>query len=56
VEGVRNTYSIGYLVHLVPLPHRLKGSFLPRLRRSKAGQVKLTVPLGNLSLLGRRGA
>jgi SAM-dependent methyltransferase len=56
VDAVRNTYSIGYLVHLAPLPHRLKGSFLPRLRRSKVGQIRLTVPLGNLCLLGRRDA
>jgi SAM-dependent methyltransferase len=56
VGPVQNTYSIGYLVHLAPLPHRLKAAFLPRLKRSKVGQTTLTVPLGNLCLLGRRGA
>jgi SAM-dependent methyltransferase len=56
VGPVQNTYSIGYLVHLTPLPHRLKAAFLPRLKRSKVGQTTLTVPLGNLCLLGRRGA
>jgi SAM-dependent methyltransferase len=56
VKPVRNTYSIGYLVHLAPVPHELKASFLPRLKRSKIGQIMLTLPLGNLCLLGRRSA
>ncbi len=56
VKPIRNTYSIGYLVHLAPLPHRLKASLLPRLKRSKIGQTTLTLPLGNLCLLGRRSA
>jgi SAM-dependent methyltransferase len=55
VEPIRNTYSLSYLVHLTPFPHRLKESFLPRLKRSRLGRVMLTVPLGNLCLLGRRG-
>ena len=56
VKPVRNTYSIGYLVHLAPLPHGPKASFLPRLKQSKIGQIMLTLPLGNLCLLGRRSA
>jgi SAM-dependent methyltransferase len=55
VEPIRNTYSLSYLVHLTPFPHRLKASFLARLKRSRLGQAMLTVPLGNLCLLGRRG-
>jgi SAM-dependent methyltransferase len=55
VEPVRNTYSLSYLAHLTPLPRRLKASLLPRLKRSRLGQLMLTVPLGNLCLLARRG-
>lgn len=56
VKPIRNTYSIGYLAHLTPFPSRLKGSLLPGIKRSKIGQIMLTVPLGNLCLLGRLSA
>jgi SAM-dependent methyltransferase len=54
VSPVRNTYSIAYLLHLLPLPRRLKQMLLPRLRGSRIGKHQLTVPLGNLCLLARR--
>lgn len=54
VDGVRNTYSIAYLLHLVPLPRRLKEALIPRLRQTSFGRRQLTVPLGNLCLLARR--
>jgi SAM-dependent methyltransferase len=54
VSPVRNTYSISYLTHLVPLPRALKQSLLPRLRGTSIGRLQLTVPLGNLCLVGRR--
>ncbi|MHB8689904.1 MAG: class I SAM-dependent methyltransferase [Solirubrobacteraceae bacterium] len=55
VGPVRNTYSISYLTHLVPLPRTFKQSLLPRLRKTAIGRVQLTVPLGNLCLIARRG-
>jgi SAM-dependent methyltransferase len=54
VGAVRNTYSIAYLLHLMPLPRGLKTSLVPWFRRAWPGRVHLTVPLGNLGLLARR--
>lgn len=54
VDSVRNTYSIPYLLHLVPIPRSLKQGLIPRLRQSSIGRRQLTVPLGNLCLLARR--
>ncbi|MDQ6775773.1 MAG: class I SAM-dependent methyltransferase [Actinomycetota bacterium] len=56
VSPVRNTYSLAYLTHLVPLPRALKQWLIPRLRATTLGRRKLTVPLGNLCLIARRGA
>ncbi len=54
VEPVRNTYSIAYLLHLMPLPRALKQSLLPRFRQTRVGRAQLNVPLGNLCLIARR--
>jgi SAM-dependent methyltransferase len=54
VNPVRNTYSLSYLTHLVPLPRALKQPLIPRLRASAIGRRQLTVPLGNLCLIARR--
>jgi hypothetical protein len=54
VAPVRNTYSIAYLTHLLPLPRKLKVTLIPRLRSSSVGRRQLTVPLGNLCLIARR--
>lgn len=52
---VSNTYSVGYITHLVPLPARIKASALGALHRSRVGRVSVPVPLGNLYLIaGRR--
>jgi SAM-dependent methyltransferase len=51
---VSNTYSVGYITHLVPLPARVKGMALGTLQRSRAGKISLPVPLGNLYLIGSR--
>ena len=56
VGPVRNTYSLSYLLHLLPLPQKLKTAALPRLRSTRLGRVQATVPLGNLCLLARRAA
>ena len=54
VGPVRNTYSISYLTHLVPLPRSFKQALIPRLRKTAIGRLQLTVPLGNLCLIARR--
>lgn len=56
VSPVRNTYSASYLLHLLPLPRGLKQTVIPRFRRTRLGQRKVTVPLGNLCLIARRPA
>jgi SAM-dependent methyltransferase len=54
VNPVRNTYSVSYLTHLLPIPRAAKQALLPRLRTTTIGQRQLTVPLGNLCLIARR--
>jgi SAM-dependent methyltransferase len=54
VGPVRNTYSISYLLRLLPLPRRLKQALVPRLQATALGNRQLTVPLGNLCLIARR--
>jgi SAM-dependent methyltransferase len=54
VRSVRNTYSMAYLMQLVPLPAGLKSRLLPALRTGPAGRMRVTVPLGNLCLIARR--
>jgi SAM-dependent methyltransferase len=51
---VSNTYSLGYITHLVPLPTRVKGLALGTLSRSRVGRLNVPVPLGNLYLIGSR--
>jgi SAM-dependent methyltransferase len=53
VGAVRNTYSLAYLFHLLPLPASAKTRLLPRLRRSRLGRRPVTVPLGNQCLVAR---
>jgi SAM-dependent methyltransferase len=56
VRPVRNTYSLKYLAHLLPLPDAQKVPLLSFLRRSSVGRREVTVPLGNLCLIARRRA
>jgi SAM-dependent methyltransferase len=53
-EAARNTYSAGYLLHLLPIPSKLKQVLLPRFKRTRLGRRQVTVALGNLCLVGRR--
>ena len=53
VGPVRNTYSLTYLTHLLPLPSAAKAGVLGGLTRSRLGRRQLTVPLGNLCLVAR---
>jgi SAM-dependent methyltransferase len=55
VGPVRNQYSLSYLSQLVPLPKSLKDHLLAWLRNNRAGRLRLSVPLGNLYAVGRRG-
>ena len=52
--SVRNTYSLAYLVRLLPLPGSLKRPLLSLLRATRAGGLRASVPLGNLYAVGRR--
>jgi SAM-dependent methyltransferase len=54
VRPVRNTYSIRYLAHLLPLPAAQKRPLLSLLQGSRIGGREATVPLGNLCLIARR--
>lgn len=54
VGSVRNTYSLSYLLHLLPLPRGAKERALPRFRATRLGRRQVTVPLGNLCLVARR--
>lgn len=52
--AVFNTYPLGYLTRLLPLPDRLKTIALRILKRSRLARVSLPVPLGNLYLIARK--
>ncbi len=49
-----NTYSLRYLFQLLPLPKQLKNSLLSMLRSQPAGNIKCTIPLGNLYLIAQK--
>jgi ubiquinone/menaquinone biosynthesis C-methylase UbiE len=51
---VSNTYSVGYITHLVPMPARVKGMALGALTRTRVGRLTVPVPLGNLYLIASR--
>ncbi len=51
---VANTYSLKYLVRLVPFPSPVKRVLLSLFERGFPGSVRLTVPLGNLFVAGRK--
>jgi SAM-dependent methyltransferase len=50
----RNTYSLRYLSHLLPLPRRAKTPLLGVLDATRVGDVRLSVRLGNLYAIARR--
>lgn len=51
---VWNTYSIAYLLHLLPLPRRLKDIFLHSLKATVLARLPATLPLGNLYLIASK--
>jgi SAM-dependent methyltransferase len=52
VVQVWNTYSLTYLVRLVPIPG--KKAVVNALGATIGGRLKMTVPLGNMAIVGRR--
>jgi SAM-dependent methyltransferase len=50
----RNTYSLQYLTHLLPLPGRTKSPLLSALRATRLGDARLSVRLGNLYVVAER--
>lgn len=54
VTQVRNTYSVRYLLHLVPMPRAIKQALLGVLKGTRLGGFRLSVALGNLCVVGRK--
>jgi len=50
-----NTYSLAYLVHLLPLPLSLKKITIAAMEKTPIGRVRLRVPLGNMYLVAGGG-
>jgi SAM-dependent methyltransferase len=53
-SGVRNTYSLRYLAHLLPLPGRMKAGVARALDERRLGTRSFTVRLGNLYVVAQR--
>lgn len=51
-----NTYSLHYLLQLLPFPHSLKKALLSSSRNGWLGKVNMTVSLGNLYLIAQKPA
>ncbi len=51
---VNNTYSLGYVVHLMPIPMRAKALALRTMNRTRVGRLSVPVPLGNLYLIASK--
>ena len=54
VGAVYNTYSLYYLIRLIPLPIKIKRLLLDRMENTLTGNARLRVPLGNLYLIAQR--
>ena len=52
--SVRNTYSLYYLLRLLPAPPRVKHALLKWIEGSAWSRISVTVPLGNLYLIAAR--
>ncbi|MEI7556256.1 class I SAM-dependent methyltransferase [Candidatus Chlorohelix sp.] len=51
---VYNNYTLKYLTHLIPLPKFIKPRLLSMLQHSSVGRIKLSLPLGNLYVVGQK--
>jgi SAM-dependent methyltransferase len=56
VGAVYNRYALRYLARLLPLPKRLKHSLILFLKDNRIGRIRVSVPLGNLYLIGQKQA
>jgi SAM-dependent methyltransferase len=54
LASVWNTYSLSYLARLMPFPGRIKRKLLGWLKSRWLGNLRLTVPLGNLLLVAQK--
>lgn len=54
--SVWNTYSLAYCAQLLPIPRGLKQAALNGLRRARLARARVSLPLGNLYLVGQRPA
>jgi SAM-dependent methyltransferase len=54
--SVWNTYSLAYLAQLLPVPRGLKQTAMNWLRRARIARARVSLPLGNLYLVGQRPA
>jgi SAM-dependent methyltransferase len=52
--AVRNTYSVRYLNHLLPLPNRAKSALAGALHATRVEDLRLSVPLGNQYVIAER--
>jgi hypothetical protein len=52
--SARNTYSLRYLLHLLPVPRWTKTPLLGALNATRVGNVRLSVRLGNLYAIAQR--
>lgn len=51
---VFNTYSLTYLVNILPIPSIIKSNTLELLTRLRIARIDLTVPLGNMYVIARK--
>jgi len=54
--SVSNTYTLRYLAQMVPLGKGLKRVLLGLLKVTSGGEIRLSLPLGNLYLVARKPA
>jgi SAM-dependent methyltransferase len=55
VRSIRNRYPVSYWTRLAPLPRAVKGRVLAGLERGRIGRAPLSLPVGNLVVIGTRG-
>lgn len=52
VQPITNRYPLGYWLKLFPLPSSLKAKLLSAVDRSRLGRFPLSLPVGNLAVVG----
>jgi len=54
VRHYKNSYSLAYILHLIPIPAPLKRSLLNSRLASVLKSIKVRAPLGNIYAIGRK--